>query len=146
MNEYVYYPQTSVIVTLPSVRYIVIMDYLCWRTYILTLLHQYLSGILSGKYQRNSSPPDMPEGRVTWATRTGQSNEAYPAIEGFNNEKTWTLLDTMDAIARSHGKYNFTQLLLVCLNTLYICDCECLPFNTPLFYEYLHYAPFTFWR
>ena len=51
----------------------------------------------------------MPQGRVTWATKKGQSNEAYPSIDGFNNEKTWALLDTMEVMSKSNGLYTTTD-------------------------------------
>jgi aryl-alcohol dehydrogenase-like predicted oxidoreductase len=58
-------------------------------------------GWLSGKYQRNMNPADLPEDfRVASATKQGWS-ESWDA---YNNERTWNVIDELLAVAKELDK------------------------------------------
>ena len=63
-----------------------------------------VSGMLSGKYRRDTSLSTLSDSRVAWASMTKNALQAYPRYEQFNNEKTWALIDMLEALGKKYGK------------------------------------------
>ena len=69
----------------------------------LSKLHVH-RGWLSGKLRRDTVSSLDPNSRLAWVSQAaGRASQAYPGSDQFANEKTWMLLDLMEAIGNKHG-------------------------------------------
>lgn len=77
------------------------------------LAFSVLSGWLTGKIRRDIELSTLDgSSRIAWTSQEkGRATQAFADYNTFGNEKTWSLLDSMETIGNKYGGYKSWKCL-----------------------------------